>query len=144
MPKHNTTVVIQGHIENYDGSDTIKIQYFMADWIHLESPELVNHFGISEQSGFAYQKPFAKFFASGTITDKLYSHKSKWIEIVIQDKKGYEIKAQYSCNMRVDEVNPQVVDHVYLYALPISTKKLVKNRVVNFENLIVEDIVIDT
>lgn len=28
--------------------------------------------------------------------------------------------------------------------IPISTKKLVKNRVVNFENLIVEDIVIDT
>lgn len=144
MPKRNTTVSIEGHIENYDVSDTTKFQHFVADRIRLENPELVKYFDISEQSGFAYQKPFAKFFIYGTITDKLCDHKSKWIEIVIRDFNGTEIKAQYSRKMRVDEVKAQVGDHVYLYALPISTKKLVKNRVVNFENLIVEDIVIDT
>lgn len=144
MPKRNTTVSIEGHIENYDISDTTKIQYFVADRIRLESPELVKHFGISEQSGFAYQKPFAKFFVSGTVTYKLCAHESKWIEIIIQDRNGYEIKVQYSRKMRVNQVNVQVGDNVYLYALPISTKKLVKNRVINFENLIVEDIVIDT
>lgn len=144
IPKRNTTILIKGHMENYCGSDTTKIQYFVADWIRLENPELVNHFGISEQSGFAYQKPFAKFFIYGAITYKLCTHESKWIEIGIRDFNGTEIKAQYSRKMRVDEVNAQVGDYVYLYALPISTKKLVKNRVINFENLIVEDIVIDT
>ncbi|WP_316606161.1 hypothetical protein [Streptococcus pluranimalium] len=124
MPKRNSTVSIEGHLENYDISDTTKLQHLVADRIRLESPELVKHFGISEQSGFAYQKPFAKFFIYGTITDKLYDHKSKWIEIIIQDKNGYKIKAQYSRNMRVDEVNVQVGDNVYLNALPISTKKV--------------------
>ncbi|MGT2910762.1 hypothetical protein ACVR1I_03480 [Streptococcus cameli] len=144
MPKRNTTVSIEGHIENYDVSDTTKFQHFVADRIRLENPELVKYFDIPEQSGFAYQKPFAKVFFYGAITNKLYDHKSKWIEIGIRDFNGTEIKAQYSRKMRVDEVNAQVGDYVYLYALPISTKKHVKNRTVNFENLIVEDIVIDT
>ncbi|MGV3027237.1 hypothetical protein ACEE76_01940 [Streptococcus hyovaginalis] len=45
--------------------------------------------------------------------------------------------------MRVNDINLSIDDKVYIYALPISTEKLVNEEIVNFENLIAEDIVIE-
>lgn len=45
--------------------------------------------------------------------------------------------------MRVNDVKLNIGDKVYVYALPIFTEKLVNVEIVNFEKLIVEDILIE-
>lgn len=45
--------------------------------------------------------------------------------------------------MRVNDTKLNTGDKVYAYALPISTEKLVNEKIVNFETLVAEDIVIE-
>ena len=55
------------------------------------------------------------------------------------------MKSKFSTakKMRVSDIKFKVGDKVYVYALPISTEKLVNKEIVNFETLVAEDIVID-
>ncbi|HFU3941237.1 TPA: hypothetical protein ACGO2Z_002397, partial [Streptococcus suis] len=63
--------------------------------------------------------------------------------LTVKDESNNVVKIQYSKNMRVNDLNLRISDKVYIYALPISTEKLVNEEIVNFETLIAEDIVIE-
>lgn len=143
VPIEGTNVYIEGHLNNIFDSTRYKSQYYVADYLKLEQTEITNHFNLSESNGFAFPKHFAKFFVYGTVIHKSSRINSIWIELIVKDKYNNEVKLQYSKKMRVSDIKFKVGDKVYVYALPISTEKLVNEEIVNFETLIAEDIVIE-
>ncbi|HFI0769177.1 TPA: hypothetical protein ACGO6Y_002372, partial [Streptococcus suis] len=142
-PREGTNVYIEGHLYNNLGSTSFKSQHYFADFLKKEQTEISNFFNLSDSNGFAYPKHFAKFFISGTIIHKSSRINSIWIELIVKDKYNNEVKLQYSKKMRVSDIKFKVGDKVYVYALPISTEKLVNEEIVNFETLVAEDIVIE-
>ncbi|WP_161942669.1 hypothetical protein, partial [Streptococcus suis] len=105
--------------------------------------EISNYFNLSKSNGFAFPKHFAKFFVYGTVINMNVNNNSIWIELKIKDENDNEVKIQYSKKMRVSDIKFKVGDKVYVYALPISTEKLLNEEIVNFETLVAEDIVIE-
>ncbi|HEL1811315.1 TPA: hypothetical protein TXY98_001039 [Streptococcus suis] len=143
VPIEGTNVYIEGHLNNIFDSTRYKSQYYVADYLKLEQTEITNHFNLSESNGFAFPKHFAKFFVYGTVIHKSSRINSIWIELIVKDKYNNEVKLQYSKKMRVSDIKFKVGDKVYVYALPISTEKLLNEEIVNFETLVAEDIVIE-
>lgn len=142
-PREGTNVYIEGHLYNNLGSTSFKSQHYFADFLKKEQTEITNHFNLSESNGFAFPKHFAKFFVYGTVIHMNVNHNSIWIELSIKDENNNEVKIQYSKKMRVNDTKLNTGDKVYVYALPISTEKLVNEEIVNFETLVAEDIVIE-
>ncbi|CYX67137.1 Uncharacterised protein [Streptococcus suis] len=62
--------------------------------------------------------------------------------MIIEDNCKNRIKVQYSTKMRVNETRVEIGDNVYVSALPISIQKTIQEETFNFENYILEDIVI--
>ncbi|HEP1813684.1 hypothetical protein ACTJ5T_04920 [Streptococcus suis] len=143
VPIEGTNVYIEGHLNYIFDSTRYKSQYYVADYLKLEQTEITNHFNLSESNGFAFPKHFAKFFVYGTVIHKSSRINSIWIELIVKDKYNNEVKLQYSKKMRVSDIKFKVGDKVYVYALPISTEKLLNEEIVNFETLVAEDIVIE-
>ncbi|HEM5031429.1 TPA: hypothetical protein VB881_001224 [Streptococcus suis] len=143
VPIEGTNVYIEGHLNNAFNSTKLKRQHYFADCLKLEQTEISNHFSLKESKGFAYPKHFAKFFVFGTIINKSVNYNSIWVELTVKDESDNVVKIQYSKKMRVNDINLSIDDKVYIYALPISTEKLVNEEIVNFETLIAEDIVIE-
>ncbi|MGV3011312.1 hypothetical protein [Streptococcus thoraltensis] len=143
IPKEGTNVYVEGHLNNVFESTRYKSQYYVADYLKLEQTEITNHFNLSESNGFAFPKHFAKFFVYGTVINRYVNNSSIWVELTVKDESNNVVKIQYSKKMRVNDINLSIDDKVYIYALPISTEKLVNEEIVNFENLIAEDIVIE-
>ncbi|MFM0795388.1 hypothetical protein [Streptococcus suis] len=143
VPIEGTNVYIEGHLNNIFDSTRYKSQYYVADYLKLEQTEITNHFNLSESNGFAFPKHFANFFVYGTVIHKSSRINSIWIELIVKDKYNNEVKLQYSKKMRVSDIKFKVGDKVYVYALPISTEKLLNEEIVNFETLVAEDIVIE-
>lgn len=133
---------IEGSLKNNTKSNTLKSSHYFADYLKMEQTEISNYFNFSESKGFAFPKHFAKFLIYGTILNKSVSYNSIWVELSVKDESNNVVKIQYSKHMRVNDLNLRIGDKVYIYALPISTEKLVNKEIVNFENLIAEDIVI--
>ncbi|CYV30100.1 TPA: hypothetical protein ACT2IF_002299 [Streptococcus suis] len=142
-PKESTNVYIEGHLYNNLESTRFKSQYYFADYLKIDQTEITNHFNLSESNGFAFPKHFAKFFVYGTVINRYINYNSIWIELTIKDENDNEVKIQYSKKMRVNDTKLNIGDKVYVYALPISTEKLVNEEIVNFETLVAEDIVIE-
>lgn len=143
IPKEGTNVYVEGHLNNVFESTRYKSQYYVADYLKLEQTEITNYFNLSESNGFAFPKHFAKFFVYGTVINKYDNYNSIWIELTIKDENDNVVKIQYSKKMRVNDIKLNTGDKVYVYALPISTEKLVNEEIVNFETLVAEDIVIE-
>lgn len=137
--KKGMVVSISGHIENINTKNCYKI---IIDSTQEEQTELATFFNKQSVFGFAYLKPFAKLFVFGKVIDKHLKPNSNWIEIIIQDNCKNRIKVQYSTKMRVNETRVEIGDNVYVSALPISIQKTIQEETFNFENYILEDIVI--
>lgn len=142
-PIKGTNVYIEGSLKNNTKSNRLKSSHYSADYLKMEQTEISNHFNLSESKGFAFPKHFAKFFIYGTVINRYVNNCSIWVELTVKDESNNVIKIQYSKNMRVNDLNLRIGDKVYIYALPISTEKLVNGEIVNFETLIAEDIVIE-
>lgn len=142
-PREGTNAYIEGHLYNNLDSTRFKNQHYFADILKKEQTEISNFFNLSDSNGFAYPKHFAKFFISGTIIHKSSRINSIWIELIVKDKYNNKVKLQYSKKMRVNDTKLNIGEKVYVYALPISTEKLVNEEIVNFETLVAEDIVIE-
>ncbi|HEL1604064.1 TPA: hypothetical protein TXL43_002140 [Streptococcus suis] len=142
-PMEGTNAYIEGHLYNNLDSTRFKNQHYFADFLKKEQTEISNFFNLSDSNGFAYSKHFAKFFISGTIIHKSSRINSIWIELIVKDKYNNKVKLQYSKKMRVNDTKLNTGDKVYVYALPISTEKLVNEEIVSFETLVAEDIVIE-
>ncbi|HFU4223071.1 hypothetical protein V9Z57_10600 [Streptococcus suis] len=142
-PIKGTNVYIEGSLKNNTKSNTLKSSHYFADYLKIDQTEISKFFNLSDSNGFAYPKHFAKFFISGTIIHKSSRINSIWIELIVQDESDNVVKIQYSKKMRVNDINLSIDDKVYIYALPISTEKLVNEEIVNFETLVAEDIVIE-
>lgn len=143
VPIEGTNVYIEGYLNNIFYSARFKNQYYFADHLKVDQTEISNYFSLKESKGFAYPKHFAKFFVYGTVINMNVNYNSIWIELTIKDENNNEVKIQYSKKMRVNDTKLNIGDKVYVYALPISTQKLVKEEIVNFETLVAEDIVIE-
>ncbi|CYV02359.1 TPA: hypothetical protein U2C31_000309 [Streptococcus suis] len=137
--KKGTVVSISGHIENINTKNSYKV---IVDSIQEEQTELATFFNKKPSFGFAYPNHFAKMFVFGKVIDKHLKPNSNWIEMIIEDNCKNRIKVQYSTKMRVNETNFEIGDYVYLSALPISIQKTFHEETFNFENYILEDIVI--
>ncbi|HEM6220524.1 TPA: hypothetical protein U2C55_001113 [Streptococcus suis] len=137
--KKGMVVSISGHIENINTKNCYEI---IIDTIQEEQTELAVFFNKKPSFGFAYPNHFAKLFVFGTVINKYLKPNSNWIEIIIQDNCKNRIKVQYSTKMRVNETRVEIGDNVYLSALPISIQKTFQEETFNFENYILEDIVI--
>ncbi len=137
--KKGMTISISAHIENINTKNSYKI---IIDSTQEEQTELATFFNKQSVFGFAYLKPFAKLFVFGKVIDKHLKPNSNWIEIIIQDNCKNRIKVQYSTKMRVNETRVEIGDNVYVSALPISIQKTIQEETFNFENYILEDIVI--
>ena len=137
--KKGMVVSISGHIENIDTKNSYNI---IIDSIKEEQTELATLFSKKSDFGFAYPNHFAKMFVFGKVIDKHLKPNSKWIEMIIKDNCENRVKVQYSTKMRVNETNFEIGDYVYLSALPISIQKTFHEETFNFENYILEDIVI--
>ncbi|WP_170241337.1 hypothetical protein [Streptococcus suis] len=142
-PIKGTNVYIEGSLKNNAKSNRLKSSHYSADYLKIEQTEISNYFNLSESKGFAFPKHFAKFLIYGTILNKSANYNSIWVELTVKDGKENVVKIQYSKRMRVNDINLSIDDKVYIYALPISTQKLVKEEIVNFETLVAEDIVIE-
>ncbi|MEG3238989.1 hypothetical protein RFK99_00390 [Streptococcus suis] len=142
-PMEGTNAYIEGHLYNNLDSTRFKNKHYFADFLKKEQTEISNFFNLSDSNGFAYPKHFAKFFISGTIIHKSSRINSIWIELIVKDKYNNKVKLQYSKKMRVNDTKLNTGDKVYVYALPISTEKLVNEEIVSFETLVAEDIVIE-
>ncbi|HEL1645132.1 TPA: hypothetical protein TXL48_001746 [Streptococcus suis] len=142
-PIKGTNVYIEGSLKNNTKSNTLKSSHYFADYLKIDQTEISKFFNLSDSNGFAYPKHFAKFFISGTIIHKSSRINSIWIELIVKDESDNVVKIQYSKKMRVNDINLSIDDKVYIYALPISTEKLVNEEIVNFETLVAEDIVIE-
>ncbi|HEM3726632.1 TPA: hypothetical protein U1D16_002073 [Streptococcus suis] len=142
-PIKGTNVYIEGHLNNVIDSNSFKNQHYFADLLKIEQTEISKYFNLSKSNGFAYPKHFAKFFVYGTVINRYVNNSSIWVELTVKDESNNVVKIQYSKNMRVNDLNLRIGDKVYIYALPISTEKLVNEEIVNFETLIAEDIVIE-
>ncbi|CYU57500.1 hypothetical protein HO663_07450 [Streptococcus suis] len=143
VPIEGTNVYIEGHLNNAFNSTKLKRQHYFADCLKLDQTEISKHFNLKESKGFAFPKHFAKFFVHGTIINKYVNNNSIWIELTVKDENNKEVRIQYSKKMRVNDTKLDIGDKVYVYALPISTQKLVKEEIVKFETLVAEDIVIE-
>ncbi|MDW8682244.1 hypothetical protein Q7W17_09085 [Streptococcus suis] len=137
--KKGMTVSISGHIENINTKNSYEI---IIDTIQEEQTELAVFFNKKPNFGFAYPNHFAKMFVFGKVIDKHLKPNSNWIEMIIEDNYKNRIKVQYSTKMRVNETRVEIGDNVYLSALPISIQKTFQEETFNFENYILEDIVI--
>lgn len=137
--KKGMVVSISGHIENINTKNCYEI---IIDTIQEEQTELAVFFNKKPSFGFAYPNHFAKMFVFGKVIDKHLKPNSNWIEMIIEDNCKNRIKVQYSTKMRVNETNFEIGDYVYLSALPISIQKTFHEETFNFENYILEDIVI--
>ncbi|HEM3537264.1 TPA: hypothetical protein U1B35_000939 [Streptococcus suis] len=142
-PIKGTNVYIEGHLNNVIDSNSFKNQHYFADLLKIEQTEISKYFNLSKSNGFAYPKHFAKFFVYGTVLNRSVNYNSIWVEVTVKDENDNVVKIQYSKKMRVNDLNLRIGDKVYIYALPISTEKLVNEEIVNFETLIAEDIVIE-
>ncbi|HEL9630377.1 MULTISPECIES: hypothetical protein [Streptococcus] len=142
-PIKGTNVYIEGSLKNNTKSNRLKSSHYSADYLKMEQTEISNHFNLAESKGFAFPKHFAKFFIYGTVINRYVNNSSIWVELTVKDESNNVVKIQYSKNMRVNDLNLRIGDKVYIYALPISTEKLVNEEIVNFETLIAEDIVIE-
>ncbi|HEM6278691.1 TPA: hypothetical protein U2C99_001152 [Streptococcus suis] len=143
VPIEGTNVYIEGHLNNAFNSTKHKHQHYFADHLKVVRTEISDYFNLSESVGFAYPKHFAKLFVYGTVINMNVNYNSIWIELTIKDENNNEVRIQYSKKMRVNDIKFKLGDKVYVYALPISTQKLVKGEIVNFETLVAEDIVIE-
>ena len=143
VPIEGTNVHIEGHLNNAFNSTIFKRRHYFADYLKIDQTVISNYFNLSESKGFAYPKHFAKFLIYGTILNKSVNYNSIWVELTVKDENDNVVKIQYSKKMRVNDINLSIDDKVYIYALPISTEKLVNEEIVNFETLIAEDIVIE-
>ena len=142
-PIKGTNVYIEGHLNNIIDSNKFKNQHYFADNLTVVQTEISNYFNLSKSNGFAFPKHFAKFFVYGTVLNRSVNYNSIWIEVTVKDENENVVKIQYSKKMRVNDINLSVGDKVYIYALPISTEKDIEGKIVNFETLIAEDIVIE-
>ena len=138
--KKGMTVSISGHIENINTKNCYEI---IIDTIQEEQTELAVFFNKKPNFGFAYPNHFAKMFVFGKVIDKYLKPNSNWIEMIIKDICENRVKVQYSKKMRVNETNFEIGDYVYLSALPISIQKTIQEETFNFENYILDDIVIE-
>ncbi|CYV00024.1 hypothetical protein HO640_09505 [Streptococcus suis] len=137
--KKGMVVSITAHIEN---TGTLNNCVIITDSVQNEQTELAAFFNKQSVFGFAYPNPFAKLFVFGKVIDKHLKPNSNWIEMIIEDNYKNRIKVQYSTKMRVNETRVEIGDNVYLSALPISIQKTFQEETFNFENYILEDIVI--
>lgn len=133
-------------------------QTLVAEEIIVEKSEIEEVFGI--KGGFSYKEPYVKLYLSGTVIETENLNNSKWNIITLRVEndgfKPYEIRVQYSRNMRVNDNKINVGDKVAIIAIIVSAKKTYKvNSRINdsknengertvikyFENIIINDLV---
>ena len=53
---------------------------------------------------------------------------STWIELIDKDNFDFTVKLQYSKKMRVSDINYDVGDNLFIYALIISSEKTINQK----------------
>lgn len=53
---------------------------------------------------------------------------SNWIELIDKDNFDFTVKLQYSKKMRVSDINYDVGDNLFIYALIISSEKTINQK----------------
>ncbi len=66
---------------------------------------------------------------------------SNWIELTVKDNFDFTVKLQYSKKMRVSDINYDVGDNLFIYALIISSEKTINQKKRSYFNLIAEDMI---
>lgn len=135
----NQYVYVKGFVKSnlipylYEGK---KEQYLFGESINHEKTELEEVFEI-ENIGFAYRHSFSRVYLSGLVQS--ITESNDWIKIQIRDYKEQVIALQYSKRMRVYDIDLQTNDFVMITAFVVSSKKIIGDKLVHFEDLIVDD-----
>ncbi len=79
--------------------------------------------------GFSHPKSYAKCYVYGKVIHKFEKNNSNWIELVVKDNFDFIVKLQYSKKMRVSDINYDVGDNLFIYALIISSEKKINKSV---------------
>ena len=53
---------------------------------------------------------------------------SNWIELIVKDNFDFTVKLQYSKKMRVSDINYDIGDNLFIYALIISSEKTINHN----------------
>ena len=53
---------------------------------------------------------------------------SNWIELIVKDNFDFTVKLQYSKKMRVSDINYDIGDNLFIYALIISSEKTINQK----------------
>ena len=139
----NQHIIVNGFVKSnlrpycYYGK---KDQYLFADSIEVEKTVLKEAFEIPNL-GFAYNHSYSKVFLSGTILSIV--DKDGWITIQVRDYKEQVISLQYSHRMRVSDLTLALNDFVFISAFVVSKRKVIKDAIIHFEDLIVDDIAVN-
>ena len=156
---HNVRVTdivdVEGHIIAYPYFNEVVnkwgfIQYLKADNITQSVPELTKVFG-EEAVGFSTGRHYSRVCVKGEVIDKYRAEGSIWHKLTLRvdgdndDRRRNDIRAQYSSRMRVNDVQYEIGDTIALIGTFSSSSKTAKNdsdRIVYFENVIVDDMAV--
>ena len=135
-------MIITAHIENEQNSFGGIDQFIIIDSISESQSELSEHFFDNQKKlGFSYPKPYAKCYVYGEVIHKFEKNNSNWIELIVKDNFDFTVKLQYSKKMRVSDINYDIGDNLFIYALIISSEKTINQKKRSYFNLIVEDMI---
>lgn len=138
----NQYVIITAHIENKQNSFGGVDQFIIIDSISESQSELSEHFFDNQKKlGFSHPKSYAKCYVYGKVIHKFEKNNSNWIELIVKDNFDFTVKLQYSKKMRVSDINYDVGDNLFIYALIISSEKTINQKKRSYFNLIVEDMI---
>ena len=142
-------VTVKGYTKAYSYHNEIKdrwvsVQYFVALEIKKNQPDLKERFGVE---GRHYRNTFFQAYIAGTVTNTIETNDPNWAKLTVkvdgvgEDKRPSYITLSYLLNHRLPEFDYQRGDEVYISASISTPQKEFEGKVVNFENLIIEDIV---
>lgn len=141
-------VRVKGHTKAYSYYDDIQnkwtsVQYFVADELEKCQTELMEKFGV--EGHYFGDASFRAYFA-GEVTNTMETNEN-WGKITVKvngvgvDKRLSYVTLSYLRSYRLPEFKYERGDQVYISASINTPQKEFDGRTVNFENLIVEDIV---
>ena len=143
------SVTIKGHTKAYSYYNEIQerrtyVQYFVADELTKNETELKEKFGIE---GHHYKESSFRAYVAGEVYGSLETSDPKWCKLTVKvdgigkDQRNSYITFSYFRSKRLPDFDYKKGDKVYLVASITTPQKELNGRTVNFENLVIEDIV---
>lgn len=142
-------ISVKGHTKAYSYHNEIhdkwtSVQYFIADSIEKNETEIMEHFGVP---GRYYKDSHFRAYVSGEVTGTIETRDPKWGKLTVKvdgtgvDQRPSYITMSYFISRRLPAFDYQRGDKVCVVASISTPQKELDGRTINFENLIIEDIV---